>query len=157
MAVAAAVGATGFATAPYELRRGPAANLRWSRAEPPAETAIEVRDFIEPAGGGDLADFQPVVARVRQHRPRALEPELDHPIGEACARFVQQVLNVARGHADLAGQGLRRECRVGKARGLVITARFPHRPQEQRRDCDREPERDIRHHPGEGADQKTNA
>jgi hypothetical protein len=45
-----------------------------------------------------------------------------HPIGEACARFVQQVLNIARGHADLAGEGLRRECRVGKAlaRWLIL-------------------------------------
>jgi hypothetical protein len=50
-----------------------------------------VRDFVESAGAGDLADFQPVVVRVRQHRPRALEPELEHPIGDACARFVQQV------------------------------------------------------------------
>ena len=78
-----------------------------------------MRNFVEPAGGGNLADFHPIIERVCQHRTRALQPELEHACREGHAGLLQQILNVTRGYAKLAGEMLRGERRIGKARGPI--------------------------------------
>src|ERR1700732_2121676 len=92
----------------------PAAELSRRRAKSLAETAIEIRNFIEPAGVGYLADLETIIPTIFQHRARTLQPELEHALTEGRPGLVEQVLDVSIGHAHAPGELLRGEFRIGE-------------------------------------------
>src|SRR5215510_12191756 len=109
-------------SAPEVIRTGSlrlavaAAKLGRRCTKPAAEGTVEVRDLCEAAALGDIGDLDAVIARIRQHGARPLQPELQDPRRQAQPRLLQQVLDVARRDAELARDILRGEGRIAEAR-----------------------------------------
>jgi len=65
-----------------------------------AEDAIEIGQVAEAARVGDVDDLQTTMSCTGQQGMRLLEPQLHDSLGEGHIRVMQQLLHIARRHAD---------------------------------------------------------
>src|SRR5262245_58674008 len=65
-----------------------------------AEDAVEIGQVAETARVGNVDDLEMTMSCTGQHGMRLLQPQLHDPLGEGHIRVMQEVLHIARRHAD---------------------------------------------------------